>query len=158
MLDRRTGKIALTSGLCLMALAGAASADTSPFIGRWHWDQALSTLPPGEPPPKDLTAEVSQAANQQLQWSVTLVGDDGQSHVETVAISPNGEFHQVGPASQASIRLTGDSLIAIFKGPSGQSDSFTCGVSEDRQRMTCNGKVDDGDGKTAPYVDVYDRM
>ena len=45
-----------------------------------------------------------------------------------------------------------------FNGAAGQSDTQTCTVSADRTQMTCKGVVSDGQGYSASYVDVYDRM
>ena len=49
-------------------------------------------------------------------------------------------------------------LQATFKGPTGQTDALTCTVATDQKKMTCNGVLDSGDGRTTNYVDVYDRM
>jgi hypothetical protein len=139
-------------------LAQSAFADApSPFVGRWHWNHGQSTLPPGEPAPTDLTTEISRSDNQHLSWSVTIATEDGQNHVETFDAATNGEFQTVGDAT-AAFRLNGDALQATFKGPTNQLDAFTCRVSDDARKMTCKGTVDQGDGKPAPYVDVYDRM
>ena len=50
-----------------VALApNAALAGSDAFVGRWHWNPAQSTLPPGEPAPNDLTAEFSEADGDRL--------------------------------------------------------------------------------------------
>lgn len=147
-------------GLAIAAgalLVGSAHADTNPFVGRWHWNHTQSTLPPGEPAPDDLVTEISSDEDEKLRWSVTITAE-GQTHDETFDAVANGEFHPVGDKTTAAFRLLGDSLQATFKGPSGQSDTFTCTISEDRRKMTCKGTVDQGDGKAANYTDVYDRM
>ena len=46
--------IKVVMGLCAVLAASSAWADSSPFVGRWHLNRAQSTLPPGEPVPKDL--------------------------------------------------------------------------------------------------------
>jgi hypothetical protein len=72
-------------GACAVAMAvlaaGSARADANPFVGRWHWDRAQSTLPPDEPAPPDLIADISRG-DQDLSWSVTVTTPDRQSHVE----------------------------------------------------------------------------
>ena len=45
---------AVIVGLCVALTASSAWAESSPFVGRWHWNRAQSTLPPGEPPPNGL--------------------------------------------------------------------------------------------------------
>jgi len=137
--------------------AGAAWAESSPFVGRWHWNRAQSTLPPGEPSPSDLVSEISRADGS-VTWSVTIVTPDGQPHVVTFDAAANGESHRVSSDTTASVRLTATALQTTFRGPAGRSDAQTCTVSADQLKMTCKGVLTDGAGHTASYVDVYDRM
>jgi hypothetical protein len=145
-------------GLWAALTAGSAWAESSPFVGRWHWNQAQSTLPSGEPPPDDLTSEISRADGDHLTWSATIVTPDGQPDVVTFDAPANGESYPVGSDTSASVRVTGDTLQATFRGPGGQSDAQTCTVAADHGQMTCRGVLTDGDGQTVTYVDVYDRM
>jgi hypothetical protein len=149
---------AVIVGLCAALTAGSVWADSSPFVGRWHWNRAQSTLPPGQPAPKDLTSEISRADGNYVTWSVTIVTPDGQPHVVPFDAATNGESYRISSDTTASARVTGDKLQATFKGPTGQSDAQTCTVSADRQQMTCRGVLTDGNGRTENYVDVYDRM
>jgi hypothetical protein len=145
-------------GLWAALTANSAWAESSPFVGRWHWNRAQSTLPPGEPAPADLMSEISRADGDHLTWSVTVVTPDGQRDVATFDTPANGEPSPVGNDTTASVRVTGDRLQAAFRGPGGQSDAQTCTVAADQQQMTCRGVLTDGDGQTVTYVDVYDRM
>jgi len=128
------------------------------FVGRWHWNPAQSTLPPGEPAPNDLISEISRADGNHVTWSVTIVTPDGQPHVVTLDAAANGESRRISSDTTASARLTGDTLEATFKGPTGRSDIQTCTISTNQLQMTCRGVVTDGSGHTVSYVDVYDRM
>jgi len=150
--------IKVVMGLCAVLAASSAWADSSPFVGRWQLNRVQSTLPPGEPVPKDLICEVSRADNSHVQWSVTVLTSEGRQHVETFHTVANGEFYPVSSETTASFRLTGDTLQATFKGPTGQSDTQTCTLSADHKQMTCRGVLTEGDGRTVNYVDVYDRM
>jgi len=78
-------------GLCVALAAGAAWAESGPFVGRWHWNRAESTLPPDEPFPNDLVNEISQADDSAVRWSVTIVTSDGQRHVVTFEATAGGE-------------------------------------------------------------------
>jgi hypothetical protein len=149
---------AVILGLCAALTASSGWAGSSPFVGRWHWNLAQSTLPPGEPAPNDLTSEISRADGDYVTWTVTIVTPDGQSHVVPFDAATNGESSRISSDTTASARLAGDTLQATFKGPTGQSDAQTCTVSADRQQMTCRGVLTDGNGRTENYVDVYDRM
>src|SRR2546430_13577443 len=60
-------------GVCVALAASTAGAESSRFVGRWHWNRAQSTLPPGEPSPNDLVSEISRADGNSVTWSVTIV-------------------------------------------------------------------------------------
>jgi hypothetical protein len=145
-------------GLCAALTVSSAWAESSPFVGRWHWNPAQSILPPGEPAPNDLTNEISRADDTYVTWSVTIVTPDGQPHVVTFDAAASEEFISISSDTTAAARLTGDTLQATFKSPTGQSDTQTCTVSADQQQMTCRGVLTYGNGQTVSYVDVYDRM
>ncbi len=149
---------AVIMGLGVALAAGAAWAEDSPFVGRWHWNRAQSTLPPGEPSPNDVVSEISRANGDSVTWSVTIVTPDDQAHVVTLEAGADGESHRISSDTTASVRLIGGALQTTFKGPAGRSDVQTCTVSADHKKMTCKGVVTDGAGNTARYVDVYDRM
>jgi hypothetical protein len=146
------------AGLCVALTASSAWAESSPFVGRWHWNRAQSTLPPGVPAPNDLTNEISRADDHYVTWSVTIITADGQPHVVMLDAAAIGESHRISSATTASASLTGHTLQATFKGPAGQSDAQTCTVSADQQQMTCRGVLTNGNGQTVNYIDVYDRM
>jgi hypothetical protein len=145
-------------GLCGALAATAASAQDSPFVGKWHWNRAQSTLPPGEPAPKDVVSDISRAEGASVAWSVTIVTPDDQQHVVTFEAEPGGAAKQITSDTTASALLADEALQATFNGPAGQSDTQTCTVSADRKQMTCKGAVTNGKGHSANYVDVYDRM
>jgi hypothetical protein len=147
----------LVMGLCAALAAGAAWAEDSPFVGKWHWNQAKSTLPPGESAPKEVTHEISKAEAGAVMWSVTVVTPDDQQHIVKFEADPSGEARRITSDTTATARLRNGTLQATFNGPAGQSDTQTCTVSDDRKQMTCNGVVSDGKGHSANYVDVYDR-
>jgi hypothetical protein len=149
--------ITVVMGLCALLAPSSAWAESSPFVGRWHWNQAQSTLPPGEPVPKDLICHIAKADTSHVQWSITVLTAEGQPQVETFDTAANGEFYPISGETTASFRLTGDTLQATFTGPAGQSDTQTCALSADQQQMTCRGVLTEGDGQTVKYVDVYDR-
>jgi len=152
--------ISVVTGLCAVLAAGSARADGSPFVGRWHWNRAQSTLPPGGPVPNDLTSEISRA-DSHVKWSVTtLTRDLGTEawHIETFEAAADGESHPISSDTAASCRVASDGLQTTLKGPDGQSDTQTCTLSADRKQMTCSGTLTGRDGETVKYVDVYDRM
>ena len=148
----------MVMGLCAALVASAACADGSPFVGRWHWNPAQSTLPPGEPAPKDVVSEILRADGTSVSWSVTIVTPDDQKHVVTFEAEPGGGARPISGDTSASARLADETLQATFSGPAGQSDTQTCTVATNRKQMTCRGVLSDGQGHSVSYVDVYDRM
>jgi hypothetical protein len=145
-------------GLCAAMAASAAYAEDSPFVGRWHWNRAQSTLPPGEPAPKDVESDISRAEGASVSWSVTIVTPDDKRHVVTFKAEPSGDAQRISSDTTASARVGDETLQATFNGPAGRSDTQTCSVSADRKQMTCQGVLRDGQGHSVTYVDVYDRM
>jgi hypothetical protein len=149
---------ALVMGLSFTLAMGAAYAEDSPFVGTWHWDRTKSTLPPGEPAPKDVVSEISKADAGAVSWTVTIVTADDQRHTVTFEADPQGEARRISSDTTATARLADGTLQATFNGPAGQSDTQTCTVSADRKQMTCKGVLSDGKGHSVNYVDVYDRI
>jgi len=154
----RCGRIGVIMGLCAVLSAGFAWANSSPFVGRWHWNKAHSTPPRGEPMPQDFISEISRADPGTVNWSITILTPDGQSYAETFEAAADGEFRPLSDDTTVSFRLSSDTLQATFKGPAGQSDAQTCTLSADQKQMICKGILTKGNGQTADYVDVYDRM
>jgi len=145
-------------GLCAVLLAHPAWAESSPFVGRWHWNRTQSTLPAGEPAPKDVMAEISRMDRTHVKWTLVVLSGQGQSSVESFDAVADGEFYPVTTNTTAAFRVMGSALQATFKGPIGETDTLTCTLSADRNKMTCKGVLSDGEGRTATYVDIYDRM
>jgi hypothetical protein len=145
-------------GLCAALAASPTWAASSPFIGQWHWDPGQSTVPPGESAPSALTTEFVSVADGHVVWSVTIVPLHGRPYVETFEVPADGEAYPIGSDTTASLRLAGDTLHVTFEGSAGQSDAFTCTLSPDHRTMTCRGVLDEGNGQTTSYVDVYDRI
>ena len=155
---RRLRAIKVVAGLCAALAAGPAWADTSAFVGRWHWNPTQSVMPPGEPMPNDLTTELARADSSRLTGSATIITPQGRRYVEAFDVAADGEFHPISSDTTVAFRLSGDALQATFKGPTGQSDAVTCTLSADQKVMTCKGLLNEGNGRTANYVDVYDRI
>ncbi|HEX9462826.1 MAG TPA: hypothetical protein VGB82_09520 [Alphaproteobacteria bacterium] len=148
--------------LCVGLSAGAAWADNdpaaNPFVGRWHWNRAQSTLAAGEPIPDDMTAEISDADGLHLKWSLAVLPPPASPAIESFNAPANGDFYPVSSDTTAAFRLTRSSLRATFKSPNGETDAMTCTVAADQKTMRCRGVLSDEAGNSASYVDVYDRM
>ena len=154
----RVGTTKVLVGLCVVLIANTAWAQTNPFVGRWHWNRAQSTLPPGEPAPNDLTAEISRMDGTHVSWSLTVLSGQGERSVESFEAAADGDFHPINGETAAAFHLMGNALQATFNGPAEQTDTLTCTLTSDQKRMTCNGVLSSGGGRTVSYVDVYDRM
>ena len=119
-------------GLCVALAAGSAWADGSPFVGRWHWSRAQSTMPPSRPVPNDVTAAISRVDSALQKWSLTVLASQGQWSLETFNAPADGGAHPVSIDTTAAFRVTGNTLQAKFKGPTGQTDNLTCTLAADR--------------------------
>jgi len=147
---------ALVTGLSAALATTVVGAADSPFVGKWHWNSARSTLPPGAMAPKDVVSEISQADGGAVSWSVTIVTPDDQRHART--FKAGADPKRIAGDTTVSARLSGDTLQTTFKGDAGQSDTLICTVSANGKKMTCQGVLSDGEGHSVSYVDVYDRM
>jgi hypothetical protein len=155
---RELGTATAVVGICIALAAGSAWADSSSLLGRWHWNRAQSTMPPGEPVPADVMVEITRVDSTHVKWSLTVSAAQGRPSVERFDTVANGEFYPVSNDTTAAFRLGESYLQATFKGPSGATDTLTCAVATDRKKMTCQGTLIDGEGRATNYVDVYDRM
>ena len=149
-------RLAVATALWAALAPCAAHAADSPFVGRWHWNPAQSTLPPGATTPKDVVTEIVQADAGAVSWSVTIVMPDDQRHVMTFKAGPSPE--RLGGDTTVTVRLSDDTLQTTFNGDGGQSDTLTCTVSANHNQMTCKGVLSDSRNHSVSYVDVYDRM
>jgi hypothetical protein len=155
--QRATMSAVILTSLGLIAYAGAANADDNLFVGRWHWNRALSTLPPGEPVPADLITDIARADTTHVRWSVTVTNAQGLPAMRSFDIPGNGEFYPIGGNTAAAVGLVDGALEATFNGPDNESDHLSCRLSMQGKRMTCSGQVSSGGSQPDPYVDVYDR-
>jgi hypothetical protein len=152
------GTIKVVMGLCIASVAGSAWPDSNAFVGRCHWNRTQPTRPAGEPVLNDVTAEISRVDSTHVQWSLTVLASQGQTSVETFNAVPNGEFYPINSDTTAAFRLVGNTLQATFKGPTRQTDTLTAPSAADRKKMTCQGVLSSGEGRTTTYVAVYDTM
>ena len=154
-------QITAALGLCAGMAVGTASAASNPFVGHWHWNAAESLVPPDEPTPREVTAEITSADGTRITWTASLIDHMGQKHVETFDGLPNGVFFPVqgaGDGTTAAFTLANGVLQSTFRHPSGGSDTQSCTPSTDDRKLTCRGAWSDGKGHTTAYVDVYDRL
>jgi hypothetical protein len=157
---RRRYKSEIAVGLCgalALGAAGSAWADDNPFVGRWHWNRAESKVPSSEAVPADMVADFTRVDTSHVKWSVTVTSPQGQNAVEKFDTPANGEFYPINDDTTVAFRVNGLTLQGTFKGSAGQTDNLSCTVSADRHKMTCSGEFTGSDGKTEPYLDVYDR-
>jgi hypothetical protein len=117
-------------------------------VGKWRLNKAQSKLPPGEVMPGDMVADFSRVDSAHVRWSVTVTDAQGRPKVQSFDTPANGEFYPVSGDTTAAFNLTESALQATFKGPAGETDAMTCVVSTDHRKMTCNGVLTGGNGKS----------
>ena len=147
---------AIIAAVASMAMA----ADNGGFIGRWHWNKALSTAAPGEPLPKDVVLTITSATPAKVEWSLTRVDGDGSQHVESFSGTGKGQPAAItgGDGSMAAFTVTEHAMGSSYTNPDGSSERALCSLSADGKTMTCHGTESDGKGHSLDYTDVYERM
>lgn len=153
----KTGFIVAALGGAVLPL-GAAQAQSSPFIGRWHLNIGQSTRPQGESPPADLSTDIARLDDMHVHWSTTTTDAKGQKSVETFDTPGNGEFYSLDGDTMVSHQLSLTRVQSTFKDANGQTDVLTCTLSNDARKMSCSGVITHQDGSVANYVDVFDRV
>lgn len=154
---------AIALALALAALAGplAARAQSSGWVGRWHWNAAQSTAVPGEVPPRDITLVIESASPAQVRWSLTIVDPAGVRHQQSFSGSGDGKPAPVAgapPGTTGSLTVTATRFDSVYSDPDGSTDRSSCTLSPDGRRLTCRGADSDGKGHSVPYTNVYDRQ
>jgi hypothetical protein len=82
--------------------------------------------------PNDVTAAISRVDSALQKWSLTVLASQGQWSLETFNAPADGGAHPVSIDTTAAFRVTGNTLQAKFKGPTGQTDNLTCTLAADR--------------------------
>src|SRR5437879_11932782 len=121
----RRGRIGVIMGLCAVLSAGSAWANSSPFVGRWHWNKAHSTPPLGEPMPQDFISEISRADPGTVNWSISILTPGGQSYAETSEAAADGGFRPLRSDTTVSSGLSSDTLPATLTRRAGPWDEPT---------------------------------
>jgi hypothetical protein len=148
----------LALGVWVVLAPVPAAAETSPLVGTWRWNSALSRLPAGEAVPAAVTATIARADAAHVHWTITMAAGQGQKASRSFDVPANGEAYPISSDTTAAVTLNGPGLKAVFNGPNGEIDTLSCAVADAGKRMTCTGQVQDKDKKTSSYVDVYDRI
>jgi hypothetical protein len=151
---------ALAALLLAVSVGVAAAAGQSPFVGTWHWNRTASKSPPGEPLPRDVVLDITNADARQVDWRLTIVDPDGERGVQSFKGSGGGKPVAVqgrDDGSTGAFTVTATTLVSLYTYPKGATDRASCTLSADGKRMTCQGVENDGKGHTARYTDVYDR-
>src|SRR5689334_6418139 len=84
----------IAAGLALAvsgAAIAAARADTSLFVGKWHWNPRESSTAPGDPVPRDVVLNITSAEKARVQWSVTTVDGKGAQTVKSFVGTGDGK-------------------------------------------------------------------
>jgi opacity protein-like surface antigen len=140
--------------------AVAAAAEPSPFVGEWHWNKAASTGAPGEPQPREMVLAITSADTARVAWTLTTTEGNGERHVQSFDGPGDGKpvpIPRSTDGSTGAFTVTATTLDSVYADRDGDTDRASCALSADRRQMTCRGSESDGKGRSAAYVDVYDR-
>ena len=150
-------RVSLVLGVVSAMVSQPAFAQASPFVGTWQLNRAQSQLAPGEPPSQTLVASIQRADAAHVRWTTTTRNGADQATVESFDVPGNGEFYPISEDTTAAVTVSDQTLKATFKGPNGEVDTLSCTMASGGRRMSCAGSVAEEDGRTSPYVDVFDR-
>jgi len=154
--------IAAALALAALGAGSAVGADSSPLVGRWHWNASQSSpSSPGEPVPRDVLLAIDSAEPAHLHWTLTLTDAVGAQHTKSFDGTGDGKRVKLTgavPGTTAAFTVTPVGFDADYASPDGGSDRSSCALSADRRKLTCHGSETDGQGHATPYVDVYDRQ
>ncbi len=154
-------QLALLIAVAAVFVANTGMAETPGLVGKWHWNPKLSSSMEDGPPPKDVLLDIASATDKLVQWTVTETDDKGAKHI----ISFNGPANALPRPLQggqdgttAVFSVTTGAMKVTFRSTSGDTDTQDCSMSTDARRLTCRGTILFTGGKSANYVDVYDRL
>jgi hypothetical protein len=140
--------------------AVAAAAEPSPFVGEWHWNKAASRDASGEPQPREMVLAITSADAAGVAWTLTTIEENGERHVQSFKGPGDGKPVPIAGSTNGStgaFTMTATTLDSVYADRDGNTDSARCSLSADRHQMTCRGTESDGKGRSAAYVDIYDR-
>lgn len=153
-------RTALAGMLGLAALTALpALAQGSGFVGHWIWNRTASHAIPGEPQPKSIELDITNADTAKVSWKINVTDPQGGTHPDSFEGLADNLPHPLDQAGgdTVTVSLAGGALKVVYAGPAGQNESRTCTLSADQRTMTCNGTLSDGHGHNASYMDVYQR-
>jgi hypothetical protein len=154
--------IAAALAVAALGAGSAIGADSSPLVGRWHWNASQSSpSPPGEPAPRAVLLVIDSAEPTHLHWTLTLTDAAGTQHTKSFDGTGDGKRVKLAgavPGTTAAFTVTPVGFDADYASPDGGLDRSSCALSADRGKLTCHGSETDGQGHSTPYVDVYDRQ
>ena len=158
-MDRSRGLTAIIGlwGLCALFIAGPAWADGNPFVGRWRLNKVQSKLPPGEVMPADLVADFLISSQHSCQMDDHRDGCPGAAFRRVVRYSGKRRVLPSQRQFDRGVQLERQGPLGHVQRASGRDGCDDCVLSVDQRKMTCNGVLSSGNGKTETYVDVYDR-
>lgn len=137
-----------------------AAAQSTDFVGQWHWNRAESTPAGDQPPPRMVVLDITAAEPGHVQWRLTGTDIRGQPHVETYNGTGDGKPAPVGGAPEgtvASFTLTSRGMETSYVNRDGSSERTTCSITRGRDRLICFGSDNDGKGHVSSFRDIYDR-
>jgi hypothetical protein len=159
-MSRRLITLALAGLVAGLGTLPALAADASPWVGRWHWNEAESSKTPGEAPPREIVLVIQSASPAHVQWTLTITDPSGGQHQQAFNGSGDGKPAPVAGApagTTGTLTVTATRFDGVYANPDGSSDRSSCTLSADARKMTCRGTDSDGKGHSMPYTDVYDR-
>jgi len=157
---RRGVLAAMALGVAAGSVIPTAAAQSRSFVGQWHWIRAESTTTLTAPP-RYVLLNITAAAPDRVEWTLTGTDAQGQKHVHAFSGTGNGTPAPVGGAPEgttAAFTVTSSNMSAAYLNRDGSGERTSCSLTQDRNRMICEGNETDGKGHSSNFRDVYDRQ
>ena len=145
--------------LGILALAGAASAQTDPNVGTWKLNLAKSKYNGGTPP-KSATV-VIESAGQGIKVTANQVLADGATRTISYTASYDGKDAAVSGTPDynvVSMTRSGNTTKGVRRRGAKRAETFTTTVSADGKTRTTTATGTDATGKKVDIVQVFDRQ
>jgi hypothetical protein len=150
----------LVSPVLIVLIASSALARPDSIEGKWRFNPKESELLPGEAAPAELIMNITKDDGRVFQWVVTVKMPDGQGGATAFKGAIDGKAYPVEgrPGSTSAFSWTEDgSLKQVSESPGGIATEI-CSFPPGGKRFVCNARQTDMQGRSATYVETFDRV
>jgi len=147
--------------LGLLSTATAFAAPTADFVsqeGKWSLNVKASHHAAGDPIAKDSQIEASKDDGKALQFTQSLTTQKGEKLSVKFDGAYDGKMYSMRNGSSMMYQhISANAYRDAGKRLDGGSWKETCTFSQDHTKLTCEGADLTANGKSFPYVEVWEK-